>query len=58
MHADTFGSTPTTLISAICSNAVRLGFFFFGWLIAGKAFSLSHISTASVSEELPSVKSI
>lgn len=22
MHADTFGSTPTTLISAICSNAV------------------------------------
>lgn len=29
MHADTFGSTPTTLMSAVCSNAVRLEFFFF-----------------------------
>ena len=37
---------------------MQLGLDSFGWLIAGKAFSLSHISTASVSEELPSVKSV
>lgn len=30
MHVDTFGSTPTPLMSAVCSDAVRLEFFLAG----------------------------